>query len=269
MRDVRHSCAWLSLWLTCALGLSLADALAQSKPVLPSSSPSPKSDASAPPAGAPARTLGVRGITGSLTAFDVEQAMRTRSSALLECVKKSRPRALGYVSGEITFHITLDGKGKVEGVEIRSSDLGHAPLEQCLREVVTTAPFPVPAGAQAAETQWRMSVDPLQRPPVLMDAALLEELLTRESEALYERCEIAKSSRFFVQGYLQRTRKLQPFTVKALRRELPPEQLTCVGETIAKWRGLPKSRVVAKVGFELRFLPAPPPARPRVRARRK
>jgi hypothetical protein len=267
-------CPWRSLGAACALAAlaALPGASAQEKPstanVHDAAARSPVSRATKGEA-TTAKNLGVRGITGSLTSFDVEQAMRTRSSALLDCVKRTRPRAIGYVSGEITFHIALDGKGTVEKVEVVSSDLAHTPLEACLREVVATAPFPVPAGSQPAETQWRMTVDPLQRPPEPMDAALLEALLARESEAIYERCELAKASRFLVQGYVQRTRKLHPLNVRALRRESSTEQLDCLRDALARWRGFPKARAIAKVSLELRWQAAPAAPRARHRPRRK
>lgn len=208
--------------------------------------------------------MGVRGITGSLTAFDVEQAMATRSAALLDCVTRQRPRALGHVSGDISFHIALDGAGRVERVAVTDSDIGSAPLEACLAEVVATAPFPAPAGSQAAETQWRMSVDPLLRTAPPLDEAALEKVLEQHSDATYQSCKIAKRRRFIVHGYLGRGRKLHPLTVRARHpREASAEQLSCLTEALAHWTGWPRSRGYAKASFELRWIAAPPPRRGR------
>jgi hypothetical protein len=153
------------------------------------------------------------------------------------------------------------------------SDIGYAPLEDCLLAVVAGAPFPTPAGAQRAEAQWRMSVDPLREPAEPLDAAELEETLERESEASYEACEIPKASRFVVNGYLARG-KLHPVSVRAPWRgptksvDATPEQITCLTEALEGWKGWPKSSGQAKLGFELRWVKAPPPERGRSRRRR-
>jgi len=222
-------------------------------------------------AAAAPRALGVRGITGSLTAFEVEQAMSKRQRALLACVEQ-RPRALSHVAGDIAFHVDVDGQGKVERVLVTQSDLGYAPLEDCLTGVVAAAPFPVPAGAQRAETQWRMSVDPLGQPAQPLDSAELEETIARQSEATYESCQVGKGRRFLVSGYLGHG-KLQPVTVRAPWRgpsrssDDDAEQRSCLAEALTQWTHWPKERGYTKLGFELRWVAAPPPPRKRGRAK--
>jgi hypothetical protein len=225
------------------------------------------------PAAQRAKGVGVRGITGSLTAFEVEAAMNTRRADLLACVER-RPRALGHVAGDIAFHVDLDGQGKVERVAVTQSDLGYAPLEECLVGVVAAAPFPTPAGAERTETQWRMSVEPLRRPAERVESAQLEQTIARQSEATYERCSLAKARRFVVNGYLARGRKLHPVSVRVpwrgpRTRDDSPEQLACVAHELEQWKHWPKGRGYAKVSFELRWVAAPPPpSRSRARRRR-
>jgi hypothetical protein len=217
------------------------------------------------------RTASVRGITGSLNAFEVEQAMSARSAQLLACVAE-RPHALGHVAGDIAFHLEVAGSGKVERVSVMESDIGYAPLEACLSGVVATAPLPAPAGAERAETQWRMSVDPLRQAAEPLDSAVLEETIARQSDATYERCEIAKGRHFVVNGYL-RQGQLQPVSVRAPWRgprhaqDDSGEQLTCLSDALLQWTHWPKASGFAKVSFELRWVEAPPP--PRQRGRRK
>ena len=240
------------------------------------SDPASADAATAPPPadGRAARTVGVRGITGSLTAFEVEQAMNARTSELLACVKQRRPRSLGHVAGDITFHIALDGAGKVEEVAIVKSDIGHGALEECLAGVVASAPFPVPAGAERAETQWHMTVEPLHKAAERLENAALEETFKHEAAASYESCQIAKGRRFEVTGYLAAKRKLQPVSVrvpwraKARTPEVSPEQLSCLSEALQHWTHWPKARGHSKLSFELRWVPAPPPKR-HVRPARK
>lgn len=209
------------------------------------------------------RSVGVRGITGSLNAFDVEQAMNRRAPQLLACVEQ-RPRSLGHVAGEIAFHFDVDARGKVERALITQSDLGYTPLEDCLLAVVTSAPFPAPAGAQRAEAQWRMSVDPLRAPAEPIDPTTLEETIERQSEASYEECTIAKGRQFLVNGYLGATGKLQAVSVRApwlgaaRAVDEAPEQLSCLAEALGQWTHWPKANGNAKVSFELRWVAAPP-----------
>jgi hypothetical protein len=218
----------------------------------------------------------VRGITGSLTAFEVEAAMNTRRAELLACVAE-RPRSLSHVAGDIAFHVDVDGQGKVERVLVTEADIGYAALEDCLTRVVAAAPFPVPAGAQRAETQWRMSVDPLRQPAEPLDSAALEDTIARQSEATYESCQLGKGRRFVVNGYLGQG-KLQPVTVRTPWRGPPrttgareqddaAEDLSCLAQALEHWTHWPKQRGFAKVSFELRWIEAPPPPRKRAHAR--
>lgn len=222
---------------------------------------------------APARaSVGVRGITGSLSSFEVEQAMNQQRAQLLACVEQ-RPRNLGYVAGEIAFHIDVSASGKAERVLVMQSDIGYAPLEECLTSVVAAAPFPTPAGAQRAEAQWRMSVDPLRDAAEPVDSAALEETIEQEAEATYETCEIATARRFVVTGYLAQG-KLHPVSVRApwrsptQREEASPEQLGCLAQALEHWGHWPKEAGHAKVGFELHWAKAPPPRRARASRRR-
>jgi hypothetical protein len=218
------------------------------------------------------RGVGVRGITGSLNSFEVEQAMQTRNAELLACVEQ-RPRAMGYVAGDIAFHVDVDGRGKVERVAVTESDIGYEPLETCLTSVVATAPFPAPAGAQAAEAQWRMSVDPLREPALPLDGAELEDTIERQSEAAYETCSVERGQRFIVNGYLAHG-KLRPVSVRApwrgaAKRDQDAESQSCLQQALEQWSHWPKADGNAKVSFELRWVAAPKPTRAHGRAKRK
>jgi hypothetical protein len=232
---------------------------------------SAKTDSSAS-SGRTRSTVGVRGITGSLNAFEVEQAMSTRRAQLLACVEQ-RPRALAHVAGEIAFHIDLDGHGKVERAVVIQSDIGYTPLEDCLLAVVAAAPFPVPAGKERTQAEWRMSVDPLREPALPLDSTELEETIAREAEAAYESCEVPKARRFAVNGYLAHG-KLHPVSVRApwqgaaRTQDDAPEQVVCLAQALAQWSRWPKQDGQAKVSFELHWVKAPPPKK-RGRAHRR
>jgi hypothetical protein len=187
--------------------------------------------------------------------------MAKRAAALLACVEE-RPRTFGHVAGAIAFHIDVDGRGKAERVRVMESDLGYPALEDCLTQVVAGAPFPVPAGAQRAETQWRMNVDPLQQPAEPLASEALEEAITRQAEAAYETCNVAKTRRFNVSGYLARGR-LQPVSVRApwhgpAHKDDDAEALGCLADALQQWTRWPESSGHAKLSFELHWVKAPP-----------
>jgi hypothetical protein len=168
----------------------------------------------------------------------------------------------------------VDAAGKAERVRVMESDLGYSTLEDCLTRVVFAAPFPVPAGAQRAETQWRMSVDPLQQPAEPLTGEVLEEAITRQAEAAYETCNVAKARRFNVNGYLARGR-LQAVSVRApwrgpaYKEDEAQESLTCLAAALEQWTRWPEATGASKLSFELHWVKAPPPvhARGHVRAR--
>lgn len=217
-------------------------------------------------------SVGVRGITGSLTAFEVDEAMNTRADALMACVRQ-RPNRLGHVAGEIKFHVAIDGQGKVERVRVTQSDIGHPPLERCLAEVVATAPFPAPAGAQGAEATWQMIVDPLGRGAEVIDPAELDDAMTEQAEAAYEACSVERHRKFNVTGYLSRSGALTPVSVlnpwrgAARTPEDAAEELDCLAAALTEWKYLPKPARVTKATFELRFIPKP--EEPRARRKKK
>ena len=168
-------------------------------------------------------SVGIRGSQAASRPSNGE-AMNARQTQLLACVQQ-RPRSLGHVAGDIAFHFDVDGQGKVERVLV-TGGLGYPPLEDCLTSVVATAPLQPPAGAQRAEAQWRMSVDPLSRAAELIDSTELEPTIERNAADTYENCSIAKGRRFLVNGYLGRARKLSPVTCEPYRARLRPVMKT-------------------------------------------
>lgn len=226
-------------------------------------------------ADAPARrnrsSVGVRGITGSLTAFEVEEAMNTRGEQLMACVEQ-RPNRLGHVAGNIAFHVAVDARGKVEQIKITQSDIGYTPLEQCLADAVAAAPFPAPAGSERATATWSMGVDPLSRGAEPVDPAEMTEAIERQSDATYEACALDHARHFNVVSYISRTRALGPMTIRAAGRnavELTEEELTCVTTQLSGWERIPAARGIGKVIFELRWLEPPKPEKKKPSRRRR
>lgn len=222
------------------------------------------------PVGRERARVGIRGITGSLTAFEIDEAMATRSEALMACVQQ-RPNRLGYVAGDIKFHVGIDGQGKVDRVHITESNIGYPTLEICLSDVVATAPFPTPAGQQHAEAVWQMSVDPLGREAEPIDSAELEDAITQQSEATYEACNIGHGRRFVVIGYVDRAGHFGSLSVRSPWRgaertqEDSTEEIACLLGSLSEWKYLPKASHHAKAVFELHWVAAPDEPPPRRR----
>lgn len=217
------------------------------------------------------RGVGVRGITGSLTAFEVDEAMATRGGALMACVQQ-RPNRLGHVAGDIKFHMDIDPRGKADRVRITQSNIGHPVLERCLTDVVASAPFPAPAGNERAEATWQMSVDPLGRGAEPIDPAEVEEAITQHSAASYEACAIDRDRRFVVTGYVSSQGKLGPVSVLSVWRgartyEDTPVELDCLAASLAEWNHWPRVQRHSKATFELRWVAEPEPPRARGRGR--
>lgn len=205
----------------------------------------------------------VRGITGSLTAFEVDEAMNTRGNELMACVQQ-RPNRLGHVAGNIAFAVAVDARGKVEQIKVTQSDIGYAPLEQCLTDVVAAAPFPAPAGAERTTATWSMGVDPLAREATPVDPAEMTEAIERQSDATYEACELRHARHFHVVSYINRSRVLGPMTIRATGRnneELTEEELACVTTELGRWKRIPAAHGFGKVVFELRWMEPPKPAK--------
>jgi len=230
-------------------------------------------DAAQPPQGGRQR-VGIRGITGSLTAFEVDEAMATRGEALMACVQQ-RPNRLGYVAGDIKFHMDIDARGKADRVRITASNIGEPTLEACLSAVVATAPFPAPAGQQRAEATWQMSVDPLGRAAEPIDSAELEDAIARQSAATYEACGVGQERRFAVTAYINRGGEITALSVRAPSRGADPatddgaEEIACLTQSLTEWKELPRASHNTKTVFELRWVAAPvePPRRARGRGR--
>lgn len=227
---------------------------------------------SAPRSGRNRQSVGIRGITGSLTAFEIDEAMNTRADALMACVQQ-RPNRLGYVAGDIKFHMDVDARGKADRVRITESNIGLASLEACLVDVVASAPFPVPAGQQRAEAAWQMSVEPLGREAEPIDSAELEDAITRQSAASYEACGIDHDRRFAVTAYINRggvfgTLSLRsPWRGSERTRDDSAEEIECLTQSLTNWTYLPKPSHITKAAFELRWVVAPEEPRGRGRQR--
>jgi hypothetical protein len=241
--------------------------------VPPTSRPEASTNSPAPATQQRSR-VGIRGITGSLTAFEVDEAMATRSEALMACVQQ-RPTRLGHVAGDIKFHMDVDAQGKADRVLITESNIGYPALEACLSAVVATAPFPTPAGQQRAEAAWHMSVDPLGRGAEPVDTAELEEAIALQSAATYEACNIDHDLHFAVTGYIDHGGRFGALSVRSPWRgpDRAPddnaEAIACLIQSLGEWTHLPRASRHTKATFELKWVVAPEVPRPRARGRKK
>lgn len=239
--------------------------------------PPPGSRRDAP--GAASKQVGVRGIIGSLSAYEVNEAMQKRTGDLLACVQR-RPGRLGYVEGRIRFHFIVGPDGSILKTHVMESSLGNRKLEDCLASAAGDTHMPVPAGSTHTEARWDMSVEPMGKvtQPLEDEEHLqtLKDAIRASAEGTYETCEIQKRHRFQVTAYLGRKGRVlsagvQPRWRGSEKTDRDDEQLACLTKEIRGWKGLPRVKGRRKVAFELRWSKAPPPkkAKKRKKKRRK
>jgi len=218
--------------------------------------------------------VGVRGLTGSLSSYDVDQAMHGRSEAFLACVE-ARPARYGWIGGEVRFHFEVDASGQITHTHLTHSDLGYAELENCLVEVATETRLPKPAGSNATEVGWNMSVAPLDGEPQGLEAEhepALRDAILRHAESTFEACEIPRDQRFVVTGYLARNARIivasaSPPWQGTTDTHRDPKQLSCLNDTLQQWKGLPRTEGLRKLSFELQWAKAPQTPEPRASAK--
>lgn len=95
--------------------------------------------------------VAVSGIEGTLTAYDVRDAMDRRGDHLDACLTRSRRS----IRGEAVYEIHVNRDGSVGRASCGDSNLHDRRLERCVLEVVRDTEFPTPHGGEA-DVKWTM-----------------------------------------------------------------------------------------------------------------
>jgi hypothetical protein len=89
---------------------------------------------------ASARRSEVRGIAGSLSSYDVQQALAERAEAIAGC---------GGAGGALRFRIRVRIDGSVADVALPETKSLQRGVERCLVDVLSSTHFPRPRGGEA------------------------------------------------------------------------------------------------------------------------
>ena len=191
----------------------------------------------------------VRGIEGTLSNFDVRVAMEERGRDFAAC-HEPRARALPVLAGRIEFAIQVAVDGKVNRVEVRSSDLGDRELERCLSEVIRTTRFRTPNGGVANVT-WLMALEPATAgtSPEAWAAGKVARVVDKNLDDLKASCDLASSStNFLVTAYVSAKGRVAAVGVSSPDGG-SDEHLDCLAEGLRTWP-MPKPHGrYAKVSF--------------------
>ncbi len=213
------------------------------------------------------RGMGVRGITGSLNRGDVQEAMDTRTDALLQCMNE-RPRGLRFIGGRIDFRIKVGADGRVCEARPIHSTIGYRRLEKCITEVVEQTQLPLPDGRDRTEIEWGMNVEPDRgRQTEELDPATIVEAMKSYAGETYKTCEIRRRDRFEITAYAGRRGRFIALGVLPMR-SVEAEKLDCLVQEIKQGWKLPKLKYRSKATFTLKWKPIPPKRKRYVRSKK-
>jgi TonB family protein len=197
----------------------------------------------------------VAGITGSLTPYEVREALEERGADLGACFMRQSRRLRGLGGRmEIAFHV--DGQGRVEWARTIDSTIGHRQVERCVLSVASRTQFPRPHGGGAADFTWPLEMEPPDgvSEPLTWDPSRVEGVVRRNGARVLEECVAPGGVRpaFQVTTYVSRSGRVIAAGAVAMARDGGGEEsLDCVAGAVRRWR-MPRSTRAAKVTFELR-----------------
>ena len=193
-------------------------------------------------------SVGVRGIEGTLSSYDVRDTMERRNEEFAAC-HEPRASVLPVLSGSIEFGIQVFPDGKVGRVNVRASNLGDRVLERCFVEVIASKPFPRPNGGEANVT-YTMLLEPAaaDREPESWEPSKLERLLEKREPTLRETCGIAAP--VTVTAYVNGSGRVIAAGV-AGADEVTHEQFDCIADDLRSWPMPRAKKRWAKVSFAL------------------
>lgn len=196
------------------------------------------------------KKVGVQGIHGTLSNFDVRVTMEQQSKAFAKC-HEPRARKVPALAGGAEFNIRVLSTGEVSDVHVRQSDLGDRVLERCFSEVIRNTRFPAPHGGEAT-VQWTMSLAPARkyREPELWDSERIERVLKKNRGELLETCDATRVGAITVTAYVSKRGKVLAAGVAALD-DKSGEHFDCIADELRSWPMPKPRRGIAKVSFAL------------------
>lgn len=197
-----------------------------------------------------ARHMSVSGITGSLSAVDVQRALEPRNEDFARCFL-ARSARFHELSGQVRIFVRVSTDGTVERAYAEDSTLGDRQVEQCVVQVASTTRFPRPRGGGSAELRWPLQIDPPSgvRHPITWDSERVARVVEREGRGVLARCMPEGGA-----GAVQVTAYVRGNRVVSVGAAVTDEALVgsmdCVADAVRRWR-LPSTPRMAKVTFDL------------------
>ncbi|MET0286630.1 MAG: AgmX/PglI C-terminal domain-containing protein [Polyangiales bacterium] len=197
------------------------------------------------------KKVGVKGIHGTLSPFDVKVTMEKQAKAFGKC-HEPRARKVPALAGGVEFNIRVLASGEVADVHVRQSDLGDRVLERCMSDVIRNTRFPAPHGGEAT-VQYNMALAPgrKHRAPEAWDSERIEKVLKKNRGELLETCEVKRPGSITVTAYVSKRGKVLAAGVAA-PDDKAADKFDCIADTLRTW-SMPKPRKgIAKVSFPLK-----------------
>lgn len=177
-----------------------------------SSSPPPRTEASASVAESPRDTSGISvgAEVGGLNEEATEKVFQRAEPSFERCFK-DRARSIDLLSGTVRFFVVIASDQTAQSVAIEESDLGDREAEKCMAKVLLKAKWPKPVGGRTAHAHYTAAPFELLDPDV-REAVRLEMEQVKSAQAKLKRqvsdCQLEQADRVQVTAYLDTTGKV-------------------------------------------------------------
>ncbi len=195
--------------------------------------------------------VGVAGIEGTLSSFDVRIAMEKRGAEFGAC-HEPRARRVPRLAGNVEFAIRVKADGVVSQVRLKNSDVGDRALERCFVSVIENTRFPRPNGGDA-NVVYSMYLGPARAgmDPEQWELDRIASVLEKHAAALREACAVPNDGTYQITAYVNKKGRVITAGVFA-HSDAEPELLDCLASGLSRWRmPTPKKAKLAKVSFPL------------------
>jgi hypothetical protein len=196
---------------------------------------------------APAETLAVTGIRGTLSQDEIKNALEPRMLKFARCIQQ-RSGEVEWLAGGVTieFHVKLDGR--VAKAYPRDSSLGDRATERCVIEVAEATRFPQPRGGEA-DFSWSFEVplDGSIREPVSLPDDAIASVVGGQVGALTGSC---GAGNYGVTAYVDPAGRVVAAGASASDAE-GAEQLDCVASAVQGFTFPSPGSYAAKIRFSV------------------
>ena len=209
--------------------------------------PAERSSSGSEEAGSGSDALSVTGLRGTLSQYEIQNALEPRMMKFSRCVQK-RAGDVEWVSGGIAFEFKVALDGSVASVYPSKSSFGDRETERCMLDIARGTRFPAPHGGEA-EFSWSLEVplDPDVRTPVPWTAAEAGTVVNDRASELGAQC---GAGPFDLTAYVDVEGKVVAAGGSA-QSEAGAAQLDCVTQAVQGWLFPSPGSYAAKLNFQV------------------